>query len=184
MLLFPFVHFFLVIALCSMHSIHLLCRIVSVQGWSTSVSDNKGFKEEVVMVRCSIIKALGQFQSKYIVQSSSRLFSYDNGNWCQLTAEEGETSKPSTRIATISKSGEWVAQDAQFEKVELQTALPKQRENYKKEIPKEASCSRAKQRTVSLKINCKNTFSSSETHTAQEPQLPPKDGKNEFLCRD
>ncbi|XP_022986389.1 uncharacterized protein LOC111484139 isoform X3 [Cucurbita maxima] len=123
MLLFPFVHFFLVIALCSMHSIHLLCRIVSVQGWSTSVSDNKGFKEEVVMVRCSIIKALGQFQSKYIVQSSSRLFSYDNGNWCQLTAEEGETSKPSTRIATISKSGEWVAQDAQFEKGKTKNRL-------------------------------------------------------------
>ncbi|XP_023512502.1 uncharacterized protein LOC111777232 isoform X1 [Cucurbita pepo subsp. pepo] len=122
-----------------MHSIHLLCRIVSVQGWSTSVSDNKGFKEEVVMVRCSIIKALGQFQSKYIVQSSSRLFSYDNGSWCQLTAEEGETAKPGTRIATISPSGEGVAQDAPFEKVELQTAFPKQRENDKKEIPKEAS---------------------------------------------
>ncbi|XP_022986390.1 uncharacterized protein LOC111484139 isoform X4 [Cucurbita maxima] len=147
MLLFPFVHFFLVIALCSMHSIHLLCS-----------------------QRTRLV---------YQRQRQQRL--QRRGNWCQLTAEEGETSKPSTRIATISKSGEWVAQDAQFEKVELQTALPKQRENYKKEIPKEASCSRAKQRTVSLKINCKNTFSSSETHTAQEPQLPPKDGKNETI---
>ncbi|XP_023512505.1 uncharacterized protein LOC111777232 isoform X4 [Cucurbita pepo subsp. pepo] len=106
-----------------MHSIHLLCRIVSVQGWSTSVSDNKGFKEEVVMVRCSIIKALGQFQSKYIVQSSSRLFSYDNGSWCQLTAEEGETAKPGTRIATISPSGEGVAQDAPFEKGKTKNRL-------------------------------------------------------------
>ncbi|XP_023512506.1 uncharacterized protein LOC111777232 isoform X5 [Cucurbita pepo subsp. pepo] len=61
------------------------------------------------------------------------------GSWCQLTAEEGETAKPGTRIATISPSGEGVAQDAPFEKVELQTAFPKQRENDKKEIPKEAS---------------------------------------------
>ncbi|XP_023512504.1 uncharacterized protein LOC111777232 isoform X3 [Cucurbita pepo subsp. pepo] len=60
-------------------------------------------------------------------------------SWCQLTAEEGETAKPGTRIATISPSGEGVAQDAPFEKVELQTAFPKQRENDKKEIPKEAS---------------------------------------------
>ncbi|KAG6570891.1 hypothetical protein SDJN03_29806, partial [Cucurbita argyrosperma subsp. sororia] len=52
----------------------------------------------------------------------------------------------------------------------------------KKKSLKKLPYSRAKQRTVSLKINCKNTSSSSETHTAQEPQLPPKDGKNEFLC--
>ncbi|KAG7010740.1 hypothetical protein SDJN02_27536, partial [Cucurbita argyrosperma subsp. argyrosperma] len=98
------------------------------------------------------------------------------GNWCQLTAEEGETSKPSTRIATISKSGEGVAQDASFEK-----HFQSRGKMIKKKSLKKLPYSRAKQRTVSLKINCKNTFSSSETHTAQEPQLPPKDGKNETI---